>query len=320
MSLLSASRAWSAQGLKQMHGVIMSTKSKLVLTEQLSSVCCCARQGCNQIVHRIEEETSVPFYDGKDICSRFCLRLLLTSEIHRLAGQGARSNALYSHRMPLGLLMLERRWITTDQLSLALLKQSQEKQGRLGDWLIAIHAADEATVAKAIALQWGVPLLMQQEVKAQTQNLLPKLIVEAFDIVPVRTTPDRVLYLGINDRVDHCLNLAIEKMTGMRVEPLVMTKSAFKKMKDAMLQSEVFGGRMFRASTLNDLCASVDEIVSDKSYINIQLASLKEYIWLRSLRKRSARSAKSNVKTDEIEDILFTVMSSNRELCVAPDD
>jgi hypothetical protein len=207
--------------------------------------------------------------------------------------------------MPLGLLMLERKWITSDQLALALDKQRQEKHGRLGEWLVAMNATDEKTVAKAVAVQWGVPLLLLQETTEQARHALPRLIVEAFDVLPVRTTHNSLLYLGINERADPCLNLAIEKMTGLRVEPVVMEMSAFRRLKEAALQGQENHARMFRASTVSDLCISVNEIVNEETSLNIQIASLKDYIWLRILRRKSAGVAKPNEDIHKIEDVFL---------------
>jgi hypothetical protein len=218
--------------------------------------------------------------------------------------------------MPLGLLMLERKWITTDQLGVALRRQRDEKHGRLGDWLVATNATDEKTVARAIAVQWGVPLLVLHERTEKVHHVVPRLIIEAYEVIPVRTNRNRVLYLGINERLDPCLNVAIEKMTGLHVQPVVMETSEFWRLKEAALQGQDNEAQMFRSSTLTDLCSSMKEIVNQQPAVNIQLTSLKEYIWLRILRRQSAESAKTIEDSHKIEDIFFTYGPEPRQVSI----
>jgi hypothetical protein len=47
---------------------------------------------------------------------------------------------------------------------------------------------------------------------------VPRLFVDAFGALPLRVAAGKLLYLGFEDRLDPVLALAIERMTGLRVE------------------------------------------------------------------------------------------------------
>jgi hypothetical protein len=207
--------------------------------------------------------------------------MLVDAAIHRAMAQPQLLLERYQHRMPLGLLMLSRRFITEQQLAVALARQRHAGYGRLGEWLVESGAADEAQVARALAAQWGIPWLQSGQPGPAALALLPRLLLEAFTVVPMRLAAKRILYLAIDHKVDPCLNLAIEKMTGLSVEPVAMSGRSFRLAQQQLLAQEHPRARLFGASSPGALRDSVLAVAAETGAGNLRLARVHEYFWLR---------------------------------------
>jgi len=242
----------------------------------------------------------VPLFNGQGVCSLSCLALLMETAIRRSVGPSDPDVGPYRHRMPIGLLMLSRKWISAPQLSAALALQRRERRGRLGEWLVATGACDEQTVATALASQWGIPLVAGGSPSRQAAGLLPRLLAEAFSILPLRIAAGKLLYLAIDQRVEAGLNLAIESMTGLRVEPVAMPASAFNRLRQRLQKNGYAATRNFRTTSTNSLVHAVLSLADHGPTVSLQLVRVREYFWLR-LRQR----AKSASQPAGLEDFLF---------------
>ena len=74
-------------------------------------------------------------------------------------------------------------------------------------------------MTRALGLQWSCPVLGLEYHDAEALTvLLPRLFVDAFGALPLRVAAGRLLYLGFEDRLDPVVALAVERMSGLRVE------------------------------------------------------------------------------------------------------
>ncbi len=134
----------------------------------------------------------------------------------------------HRHRIPLGLVMLEQGWITSGQLRQALDAQRVAGAGRLGHWLVRQQGVSEQLVTRALGLQWSCPVLPLEFHDAEALTVLvPRLFVDAFGALPLRVAAGRLLYLGFEDRLDPVVALAVERMSGLRVESGLVQESLF---------------------------------------------------------------------------------------------
>ena len=62
-------------------------------------------------------------------------------------------------RMPLGLILLSRGWISHRELQEALAAQRRAQDGRIGEWLHRLHGISEETITKALGIQWNCTVL-----------------------------------------------------------------------------------------------------------------------------------------------------------------
>ena len=72
--------------------------------------------------------------------------------------------------------------------------------------------------------------------------LLPRLFVDAFGALPLRVAAGKLLYLGFEDRLDPVLALAVERMSGLRVESGLVQESLFAPGARAHVEREVSPG------------------------------------------------------------------------------
>ena len=74
-------------------------------------------------------------------------------------------------------------------------------------------------MTRALGLQWSCPVLgLEFHDPEGLTALVPRLFVDAFGALPLRVAAGKILYLGFEDRLDPALALAVERMTGLRVE------------------------------------------------------------------------------------------------------
>ena len=124
--------------------------------------------------------------------------------------------------------MLEQGWITQAQLRRALEAQKAAGSGRLGYGWCSQHAVSEQRVTRALGLQWSCPVLpLEIHDSAYLAGAMPRLFVDAYGALPLRVAAGRVLYLGFEESLDPVLALAVERMTGLRVESGVVQSSLF---------------------------------------------------------------------------------------------
>ena len=102
------------------------------------------------------------------------------------------------------------------------------RAGRLGHWLVRQQGVSEQLVTRALGLQWSCPVLPLEFHDAEALAVLvPRLFVDAFGALPLRVAAGRLLYLGFEDRLDPIVALAVERMSGLRVESGLVQESLF---------------------------------------------------------------------------------------------
>ncbi len=79
--------------------------------------------------------------------------------------------------------------------------------------------------------------------------LLPRLFVDAFGALPLRVAAGKLLYLGFEDRLDPVMALAIQRMTGLRVESGLVQSSLFRSAHTRMLSAKFPPVELIEASS-----------------------------------------------------------------------
>ncbi|HEY3625627.1 MAG TPA: hypothetical protein VGL00_05070 [Terracidiphilus sp.] len=221
-----------------------------------------------------------------------------------LDGRGMGASG-YRHRMPLGLLMMEQGWITAGQLKQALEQQRAGGGGRLGQFLIRQKAVNEELVTRALTLQWSCPVLpLAFHDPEAVSPLLPRLFVDAFGALPLRVAVGKLVYLGFEERPDAVVALALERMSGLRVESGLVRGSQFRPAHERMLKAVYPQAQLLDSSSEPALVRALARAVERVRPVESKLVRVHDCLWLRMWKKGPAGPV-PNVAS--VEDVIGSV-------------
>ena len=265
----------------------------------------CANPQCRTGWMHLWRSRSTPVFEGGWNCSAACTRARVMVAVHREMEGRATAPQPHRHRIPLGLTMLEQGWITAEQLRGALEAQKSAGAGRLGHWLVRKHGVSEKLVTRALSLQWSCPVLPLDFHDAEAlTSLLPRLFVDAFGALPLRVAAGKLLYLGFEDRLDPVLSLAIERMTGLRVESGVVQGSLFGPAHTRMLSAKFPSAEKIEASSEVGVVHAMTKAIERTRPVGARLVRVHDCLWLRMMlrEQNSLVPEKSSV-----EDLICSI-------------
>lgn len=241
----------------------------------------CANPVCNAGWLRLWRSRSGPVFESGWCCSPECTRAQVETALWRELATRAAAPETHRHRVPIGLVMLEQGWITAEQLRRAVAAQRQAGAGRLGHWLRR-EGASERLITRALGLQWSCPVLpLDRHLPESLTAVLPRLFVDAFGALPLRVAAEKILYLGFEDRVDAALALAIERMTGLRVESGLVEESQFRRAHARALEAHYPGVELVEASSETALAGVLAKAIERRCPVEARLVRVHDCIWLR---------------------------------------
>ena len=252
----------------------------------------CANPGCGSGWVRLFRRRSTPVFEDGWTCSVSCTELRLQQALRReLENCNLSSEDRHHHRIPIGLLMLERNWITREQLRKALEAQKVAGSGRLGDWLIKQHATDEATVTRALAMQWSCPVLTTYpQGNAILTSVMPRLFLDAFGALPLRISSAGLLYLGFEERLNSVLAFAVSRMTGLRIESGVVPSSMFRIEHTRILAEQFPNTQLGEAISVRAAAHMFSRAIERSQPVWSRLVRVHDCLWLRMVLSRNNES------------------------------
>jgi hypothetical protein len=265
----------------------------------------CSNVGCGSGWLHLLRSRSAPVFEGGWTCSAECTGERIGAAVRReLDGRGS-GTAAYRHRMPLGLLMMEQGWITPQQLKQALEAQKEAGCGRLGDFLVRQQAVSEQLVTRALSLQWSCPVLPLEFHDPQAlAPLLPRLFVDAFGVLPLRVAAGRLAYLGFEERLDPVVALALERMSGLRVESGLIRGSEFRPAHTRMLNAAFPRVELLEAVSEPALVRALARTVERTRPVESRLIRVHDCLWLRMWIRPQAGPLP---EPDSVEDVIASV-------------
>lgn len=185
----------------------------------------CAQPEChNKLLMRVVPGSRLGVFVGEQwYCSPDCFSLaargLLTSLSTTEVVEVPRTP-----RLTLGLALLTKGSLTTEQFREALARHEQE--GAEFETIVTGRGwVTEKQLAAARAAQWGYPVLGQDLSAHSVIADLPPALFHTCMATPLYYSAEsRRLVLGFIQRVDHSLLQAIEQITGFRAEPCFITQ------------------------------------------------------------------------------------------------
>jgi hypothetical protein len=266
----------------------------------------CASSGCPKLgklwpswMHK----SSGIYYEGRWYCGRTCLESALAHRVYTLLST-FQSEKPRSHRIPLGLLLVNRGAITPPQLREALRLQREAGQGKLGDWLRQTADLNVQQLTAALGQQWGCPVFpLENQARTLTWGeLIPFPILNSAGAVPAYASSDgRVLHIAFEVRVDHTLLYAVEQMLQCRTFPCVASGTAVKS------QLEQFRRLHSRTDTCFDTVREYREMTwticnyaAELQARRIVLARTGSFVWVRFFRHESSRDLLFRILPDPV--------------------
>ncbi len=155
----------------------------------------CAHSGCQSSVP-IWRRTAPLRVRGKWVCSLQCAEAEARDHFEWMRAQ---RETLPAYRVPLGLMMLSRGYLTEEQLLVVLNAQLRAREGMLGDWTQRLGFATESQVLAALSLQCSCPILkLQTPPDRDSIAMLPWVILRGLHMMPVRfSNSNRLLICSV---------------------------------------------------------------------------------------------------------------------------
>jgi hypothetical protein len=191
------------------------------------------------------------------------------------------------HRVPLGLLLLDRGFVDREQLKRALQAQKDAGTGRVGEWLRHLGAVTEEPVTQALGAQWSMPVfpLHQTRRYLECAQLIPLRLLQAVEMVPVHYLPaSRELHIAFVDRVNYTALYSVEKMLDCHTEPSLAPQSVVQQaLREICAQprpGEVVLDQPADPACLAETAASYARKLAAE---NVKLSGFGGFVWLRFL-------------------------------------
>jgi hypothetical protein len=110
---------------------------------------------------------------------------------------------------------------------------------------------------------------------------LPRLFVDAFGALPLRLAAGKILYLGFESRLDPGLALAVERMTGLRVESGLVQESLFQPAYRRMLRAAFPPVELMEAVSESALLQILTKRIEKTKPVESRLVRMHDCLWLR---------------------------------------
>jgi len=267
----------------------------------------CSNPACRASWRQLLRPRATPVLEGGWACSEQCTRTLIAQAVRREMDGRATSPESHRHRIPLGLLMMRQGWITNEKLRKAVEAQKQAGTGRLGYWLVRQQGVDEQLITRALALQWGCPMLSMEFYEGDgLTGLVPRLFVDAFGALPLRIAAGKLLYLGFEDRLDPVLALALERMTGLRTENGVVQESHFRPAHTRLLRAPYPNVELIEAVSEPVLVDALVKRVERFKPVESRMVRVHDCLWMRLWRKHQQTIVP---ELDTVQDLICTIRS-----------
>ena len=122
--------------------------------------------------------------------------------------------------------------------------------------------------------------------------VLPRLFVDAFGALPLRLAAGKLLYLGFEERLDPVLALAVERMTGLRVECGLVQESLFRPAHARMLDARFSSGGTDRGRLrAGRWLRCWRDRVEQARPVESRLVRVHDCLWLRMWTRPQTRAA-----------------------------
>jgi hypothetical protein len=245
----------------------------------------CGNRECKTGWLQIFRSRAVPRFEEKWACSAACMERIIAGAVRSQIESWEPLPAERALRMPLGLILLSRGWISHRELQEALAAQRRAQNGRIGQWLRRLHGVSEETITKALGIQWNCAVLPSgMQGLEWTRPLIPAFLRKRYGLALLRQGSDRTLYLAGKHRAEHAAVRAMEHMLREPVHAAFLEDSVWNSANaDATDTTEVhLPGR-------DGVAACIAEWMERSRPTDGRLVRVHDHLWLRIWLRGGAR-------------------------------
>jgi hypothetical protein len=196
-------------------------------------------------------------------------------------------------RMPLGLILLSRGWISHRELQDALAAQRRAGHGRIGEWLHRLHGVSEVTVAKGLAIQWSCAVLPSGMPGLEpAPALIPAFLRKHYDFALWRQGPDASLYLAGKYRPEHAAARALEHILREPVHAAFIEDSAWCCAEMDATDATQLETPELESPGRDGVAAHISELIERVRPYDARLVRVHDHLWLRMWAGKPGRHPK----------------------------
>lgn len=248
--------------------------------------------------------------EGCWYCSPECFEQALAQAIRQFL-PGTAPPAAKAHRVPLGLLMLSRGLVDSEQLKRALKAQKDSGGGRVGEWLRHMGVVTEEQVTQTLGLQWSIPVfpLNQSRRFLEYAHLVPFPLLELAEMLPVHHIPtSQHLYVAFTDRINYSALYALEKILECHTEPcLALQSHLLQALTELRSRPQSVKVLLDNISDPWEMARTICTHTVSLDATDVRVTGFDGFIWARILSRPG------------YTDILFQPQSDQTELFVPPE-
>jgi len=241
----------------------------------------CRREKCRRwLTQRALDTRHVGItLEGKWYCSYRCVASVVEENITRLLSTSSRRSG-NSPRMPLGLMLVSRGYITEMDLKRAT-EVMRRDGGELGEILVTMGIISERQVLATRAAQWGCPLFTPTTESQHVAIRLPPTLLHRCNMVPLHySATGKKLLMGFVDSIEYGALYAMEQVLGCKTHPCFITRAemdALMSLHDerAASQEICFDDAMTTTEMTRVLCNQGIAINADR----LSITRSRGYVW-----------------------------------------
>lgn len=246
----------------------------------------CANLECKSGLLHLLRSRSVPVFEKGWNCSEECTEARVIKAVQRELRVEFDPPSEYPFRIPLGTLMLQKKWVTAEQLEKALENQRAEGAGKIGHYLVE-EGVTEHHVARALGMQRDCPVLTVHEHDLESMTaLVPRVFIETFGALPVRLAGRKILYLGYEDKLDPILAECLGRMLELRVENGIVPDSVFQPTRERVLARPFPSAEVVEAATGAAVVDALTNAIERVKPFESRLVRVRDFLWLRMWLKQ----------------------------------
>jgi len=258
-----------------------------MLKKTISWLNLCANSACRAKPMRTRLLCSGAYIGEERYCSPDCLHAGLAQHFAELLQKPKAVPGKRQHRIPIGLELVSRGYISGQTLQTALQRQRQNPNLRLGQILVDMRSVSEEQITTAVAAQWSVPVFRAERSRVpEAALLLPVALMTRYKMLPVHFNKQQNrLHVAFAQVVDSSVLYSIEKMLGMTTEACIADESVLLHLLELACNQERPAEYVLNNLSVPELASMIAGYALRLRTERIKASSCHGQLWVRATTK-----------------------------------